>query len=297
MTTHRWRVEAAGLDCSRPAFTVVELLVCVGVLAVLAGLILPAIQASRSSASRLACSDRLRQVTLASLSFTETAGHFPVSTDSRPPLILLGPYVEADGLDEDALDDRRSPPVYLCPADGQVSAANGEVSLRFNDGTGAVYAGYDGTAVPYRAKPTSPRLITLADVTDGLSQTALLSERLADGDGDDRRAVLPCRISGPAITPQLLRASCEEGVVGTVAEPETAGGLLQREGYSHGRLPNSHSCYEEQTRFGVGNGLVSATSLHPGGVNVAYADGRVVQTSDRIEADVWFAAGTRAAAD
>jgi prepilin-type N-terminal cleavage/methylation domain-containing protein/prepilin-type processing-associated H-X9-DG protein len=62
---------------SRRAFTLIELLVAVGVIAALAGLILPAIQQAREAARRTQCMNNLHQIGLGLTLFEDAFGHFP----------------------------------------------------------------------------------------------------------------------------------------------------------------------------------------------------------------------------
>ncbi len=67
-------------------------------------------------------------------------------------------------------------------------------------------------------------------------------------------------------------------------------------GYQHTGPPNSFACFYNDGGYtfrSVVNGPVSASSLHPGGVNVGMLDGAVRFVSDSIDIGVWRALGTR----
>jgi prepilin-type processing-associated H-X9-DG protein len=206
------------VDCgNRVGFTIVELLVVIGIVSILVGLLLPAVQYARESVRRADCQNRLKNLSLAAINLESAERHLPGAFFDHHPdeseyiadrglFVSMLPYMEETSLfnrfdqavPSSSPNNRQvlllRPALLACPSTGE-SARLSNMAAKFSgtsvpDLTGMAcdYVGNDGAYIDRKPSFGAVRVRVgglvrerrLREITDGLSNTLLFWESAGD---------------------------------------------------------------------------------------------------------------------
>ena len=314
---------------SRSGMTIVEVLVCLGIISLLMALVMPAVQSGRELSRRAACLNNLKQLGLATTEFESAHGVFPGFSNARLPTSPLRPNESIHQkllpfLDQLALsrlldaEDRSSPTaeppsvspanlrglqiklaVFSCPTD---NVPAGATSYRASTGTSpGLFSQFQGQAPGGALQGfVMGGGLSAARVRDGMSQTVFFTEKLI-GDGNTATFHAPTDVVIGGCEPRCSTADEAEAAcrsVTAVRDHASYGGrtwLLSSHSYTfynHILTPNSPIPDCSTPVSLVVQGAYTARSLHPGGVNVVCGDGSCRFVASGIDRNVWRAIGT-----
>jgi prepilin-type N-terminal cleavage/methylation domain-containing protein len=297
----------------RRGFTLIELLVVIAIIAVLIGLLLPAVQKVREAANRMKCGNNLRQLGLAAHQYHDVNQHLPPGI-GYTPLVAGGvwgghwfhllPYLEQGDLYNSALGPvalstgpitlycpinnnvyRQPVKTLLCPSDPSVDPS-GVVAVNGISWGASCYAVNSQVSAPTPGDPQGKT--RLADITDGTSNTILYAEKYAR-----------CTSTSRALDGGSLWAYCASRVfdlpppMNPPFKPFPAGFAIGGGYFGNPFVPGPGSKFQVQPTPFLGNcDPTRAATAHPGGMLVCLADGSVRPLAPSISGTTWWAAVT-----
>jgi len=326
----------------RRGFTLIELLVVISIIGVLIALLLPAVQMAREAARKTQCTNNLKQLGLALHNYESSNSAYP------PSLVLTGtgntvnwfggwganarvlPFLEQRTMfDAINFDFSYDTPInrtvttmvigsFICPSETKPHASDnafgkaGVSNYGYNMGDWYVWGGFGPQVISNRGAfaPNTSRKV--ADFTDGLSQTLMVSEvktyqivyyssnglsqinnpKVVPGTNADLFSVAPEYRGGGSVT------------VLTNGHTTWADGRAIQTGMTTAWPPNKKIqvglnskdnvdlCGRSEEEGGPTFAAINSRSFHPGGVNALLGDGSVRFVKDGISGTVWRALGS-----
>jgi prepilin-type N-terminal cleavage/methylation domain-containing protein/prepilin-type processing-associated H-X9-DG protein len=302
----------------RRGFTLIELLVVIAIIAILIGLLLPAVQKVRGAANRMVCTNHLHQIALAAHNYDvtheklPTGGRVPVLVGDRPTggtnfWLELLPYIEQDNLYKqwDRGDNRKNVAggmsattaqvikLLICPSDSLPQTVVKHSAMATADWCWGYYgmSSYGGNAGT-RSLPIGgisrdglffiDSSVCLTDISnaDGTATTFLFGERYHRDPIFDLRQ--------PDVAPGIAPIA-QQGKWGFIAGEA---GVMSNVTL-HSAAPINYRTPPDGDRLALLTRAAAFGSGHPGGANFAFADGHVSFVSDNMPLSTLQALSTR----
>ena len=310
-------------------FTLIELLVVIAIIAILIGLLLPAVQKVREAAARMKCQNNIKQLSLATHNYHDQQQKFPraAGVQGSSVQVAILPFLE-QGSKYNQFDfstailnsatnraaRQQDVSAYICPSDpsasrfdsGTYSPPEGPYGRsNYFANTGAAASSYNAT-VGFPA-PTNKQGVFVRDldvnmnaIKDGTSNTAFFAEVL-------RGNMIGVTSTAPRVDKWdalLVGAGViTANITNYPAGCNNNGNSLRYNGlqyfrsiittslYNHTQTPNASSgdCIDTAITYAH----VASRSKHVGGVSISMGDGSVRFVKDNISLITWSAMGTR----
>ena len=293
----------------RAAFTLIELLVVIAIIAVLVGLLLPAVQKVREAAARTKCANNLKQIGLAAHTYHDAKKQIPVGYQVNGgglgPLFQILPQVEQGNIyslvgspattswsSAASVISGGQPPLYVCPS------ANQQSTSTIPTGVTAMTAHYLAVMGPigtnpmggsYQMAPTVPTTFggeaSQGAATPREAQTGLIKPMSFDDipDGLSNTMLFAESSWANAGAFPAWFAGCDPYNSGT----GTAGACFTSRNVVYSPVVGtSNVTTTAYPTVPLNN--VALGSAHTGGLNIAAADGSVHFVSEDISQNVWI---------
>lgn len=299
----------------RLGFSIIEILVVLGIIAVFFSLLLPAVQTARDASRRMQCSSNLHNIGLAIHAYGDVHGCLPPGTtnplggnnDVSGPysqFVMLLPYLELGsfydlvnfdlGVSNVANSTVRRTLIsqLICPAlTSGLDVVEGQAITAYCGNTGSgKWVKPDGVFV------TEPVGVRFSDVTDGAQYTAAVSEWVARHSKPIPPNHLLFTISSGASDQDSFVQKClseaPNPIGGVLLGIDWMRGFPGTSWYNHQLEPNQVSCFAFGTAMQWS--AYTAGSIHNGdGVNLLKVDGSVEWVRGSIDRSIWRAMGSR----
>jgi prepilin-type N-terminal cleavage/methylation domain-containing protein len=239
--------------CSRArGFTLIELLVVIAIIAILIGLLLPAVQKVRESAQRAECGNNLHQFGLAFSNFHDANGYYAGFTGSTSAYRELLPYIEQTNAANIHYAGAPAIKTFVCPARRGTAQAWSDYAGGFSPRQQMTQADanidpqmkvlYDlNTGTILDPGPLGPVTITKVTIADGTSNTLLFAHKFVQ----PRNYNL---INSPPMSPYDSKSTIDAGWAATEPpnggkdytnwQPAAASGVMQTQRSNH----ETHRC-------------------------------------------------------
>ncbi len=285
----------------RPGFTLFQLLVVIAIIAILIGLLLPALQKVREAAVRMQSQNNLKQIAIAALSYNDAYNRFPAGCDGQnfSAAVQLLPFIEQDNVykmidlkksvDDEANANARKIVIktFLAPMDPVTTVKDdyGPTNYLFNAGSKPDLADNDG--IFYRDSH-----VKIADITDGTSNTLFTGETLK---GDGGKKAVDVRRQHVLLKAGALKEIKEDAGVEDFKDDKNIAGdrcASWMDGrFLQGTFTGTRVLNDAKPDVScAGDGGLSALRGLPAGVNIGFADGSVRFIGGNgaaMKADLW----------
>lgn len=304
-------------------FTIIELLVVVGIIGLVVALLIPAVFAAREAARRMSCGNNLKQLGLALNQYAGLHQVLPQAWILRYSFhSKMLPFMDQENLYNSINFSDATPMVFahpvnspnytcstigvsifICPSETHISpdAFFGEqrTSYAVNSGYDPVGRGFNGpTDMGVMGGETRP--VGLAACTDGTSQTAAMSEWVLGsktiGDRDPLGSVFNLSLPGTPPLFDTFVTACHQVDLRAYGSSGSRyalwmTGLPGLTILFFDLPPDGYSCVNNGS---VSDGIQTASSRHASGVNTLFLDGHVRFVRSSIDLATWRAISTRA---
>jgi prepilin-type N-terminal cleavage/methylation domain-containing protein/prepilin-type processing-associated H-X9-DG protein len=305
---------------ARQAFTLIELLVVIAIIAILIGLLLPAVQKVREAAARMKCANQIKQLALANHAYHDVNGRLVpayVGSTQLSWTVYILQYMEQAAMFRaikttpgGAYTDtgRNNPygltrmPIYLCPSSpvetmqlGAPNNVNPPDLVPMNTGQPPFTTHYYGMTGPRGTNPTTGAAYPQTSCThDGVPQA---TSGMFQPDVRVNQPVSPVRLAdvtdGTSNTIMIAEMSWESKQFGT----------RYRSWLRGGEAGGCFACGARNATNGINSGMkanligqyndVPMGSMHPGGANFALGDGSVRFIRESVDMPTYRALASR----